>query len=190
MNKLLLTLVSLAPTLALAHTGADAGMHHGSPLFDGFTHPFTGLDHLAAMVAVGVWSVLCFRHAGRRMLIVPAAFAALLLAGGIAGVAGLGLPGVEPVIASSLLVLGLMIAARVHLPLPAGAGLVGAFAVFHGLAHGAELPAAALGGMVAATLLLHLSGMVLGHFVLNRHQWLPRIAGMAVAAFGISLLAA
>lgn len=189
MKRTLPAVAALLPSLAIAHTGTDAGIHHGALLLDGFAHPFTGLDHLSAMVAVGVWSVLCFRHAGKRMLSVPAAFAGLLWVGGIAGVAGFGLPGVEAMVAVSLLVLGLLIAARVRLPLPAGAGLVGAFAIFHGLAHGAELPAAALGGMVAATLLLHLGGMALGHFVLNRHQWLPRIAGMAVAAFGIGLLA-
>jgi urease accessory protein len=194
MKKSLIAVASLLPLVALAHTGTDAGVHHGSALVDGFTHPFTGLDHMAAMIAVGVWSVLCFQHAGKRMLFVPAAFAALLLSGGLIGMAGMTLSLVEPMIAASLLVLGVLVALRVQMALPLGATIVGAFAVFHGLAHGAELPAAqavsALSGMVAGTLLLHLGGMALGHFVLNRHRWLPRIAGFAVALFGAALLAA
>lgn len=183
-------LLAALPLLAQAHVGADAGIHHGSPIWQGLVHPFTGLDHLAAMVTVGVWSVLAFRHRGKAMWSVPLAFAVLLLVGGIAGVSGLMLPGVEPMIAVSLLVLGVLVAARVHMPTIAGAGIVGAFALFHGLAHGGELPAAALSGMVIGTLILHLSGMGLGRFVLERNRWLPRIAGLAVAGFGISLLAA
>ena len=99
-------------------------------------------------------------------------------------------------IAASVLVFGLLIAnsATLRLPLSLGMAIVGGFALFHGLAHGAELPAtgaaAALAGMLAGTLLLHMTGMLLGHFVLTRHRWLPRIARLAVAAFGLSLLTA
>ncbi len=192
MKRALIALAALLPALALAHVGADHH-HHDSALLAGFTHPFTGLDHLAAMVAVGVWSTLAFRHAGRAQWAVPAAFALLLLLGGIAGFAGLALPVVESVIAASLVLLGLFVATRLKMPLPAAAALVGAFAVFHGVAHGVELAGdsavAALGGMVAGTLILHLTGMALGAFVLNRHVWLPRIAGLSVALFGVSLLA-
>lgn len=191
MKRYILALAALLPTLALAHAGPDAGAHHG--FMDGFTHPFTGLDHLAAMVAVGVWSVLAFRHTGRAQWAAPAAFAGVLLIGGLLAFAGVSLPGVEPMIATSLVVLGLLVATRVQMPAAAGAALVGAFALFHGLAHGAELPVdqavAALSGMVLGTALLHLSGMALGRFVLARQVWLPRIAGAAVALFGASLLA-
>lgn len=191
MKRYILALAALLPTLALAHAGPDAGAHHG--FMDGFTHPFTGLDHLAAMVAVGVWSVLAFRHAGRAQWAAPAAFAGVLLIGGLLAFAGVSLPGVEPMIATSLVVLGLLVATRVQMPAAAGAALVGAFALFHGLAHGAELPVdqavAALSGMVLGTALLHLSGMALGRFVLARQVWLPRIAGAAVTLFGASLLA-
>lgn len=188
MKKVVFAIFSMLPLLVQAHVGADAGAHHDASMLQGFTHPFTGFDHLAAMLTVGVWSVLSFRHRTSGMWFVPASFAALLLLGGIAGVSGMSLPAVEPMIALSLLVLGLLVAGRVRMPLAAGAGIVGAFAIFHGLAHGSELPAAALGGMVAGTLLLHLAGMALGRFVLERHVWLPRIAGLLVAAFGLNLL--
>ncbi|KAF7600211.1 MAG: urease accessory protein UreJ [Candidatus Dactylopiibacterium carminicum] len=191
MKRPLAALVALIPTLALAHVGQDGSAHHG--FLSGFTHPFIGLDHMAAMVAVGVWTVLAFRHAGRAQWVAPSAFAGLLLVGGLLAFAGLSVPGVEPMIAASLVVLGLLVATRIRMPAIAGAGVVGAFALFHGLAHGAELPAdqavAALSGMVLGTALLHVSGMALGNFVFSRHVWLPRIAGLGVALFGSALLA-
>lgn len=193
MKRTLIALAALLPAFAFAHTGA-IGHSHGSAFVEGFTHPFTGMDHLAAMIMVGVWSMLSFRHSPRVALVSPLAFAGLLLVGGIAGFAGLQIGGVEPMIAASLLALGLMVALRVKLPALAGAAIVGAFAIFHGLAHGAELPAAraaaALSGMVLGTLLLHASGMLLARFGLERSVWLPRIAGAGVALFGIGLLAA
>ncbi|MDQ7989975.1 MAG: HupE/UreJ family protein [Candidatus Dactylopiibacterium sp.] len=183
---------ALLPMLAAAHVGHEAGHHHDSAFLLGLTHPFTGLDHLAAMLAVGVWSALAFRHARAGMLAVPLAFAALLLLGGLLGFAGVSLPAVEPVIAASLLVMGVFVATRLRLPLAAGIAVVGGFALFHGLAHGAELPAeqaaAALSGMLLGTLILHVLGMLGGHFVLHRHVWLPRLAGGAVALLGAGLL--
>jgi urease accessory protein len=184
----------LLPGLAFAHIGADAGLHHGSAFFRGLVHPFTGLDHMAAMICVGIWSMQSFGHARGKVWVVPIAFAVLLLAGGEIGSAGASfLPIVEPMIAASLLVLGLLVAVHARLPLPAAAAMVGVFALFHGAAHGSELPAAqaqaALSGMVAGTMLLHISGMLLGRHVLARNIWLPRIAGTAVAAAGLGLLA-
>ncbi|MDP5237995.1 HupE/UreJ family protein [Uliginosibacterium sp. 31-16] len=194
MKRILIALCALLPALAFAHIGADAGIHHGSAFIMGLTHPFTGLDHMAAMITVGVWSMLAFRHSPRAALTAPAAFACLLLVGGLLGFAGIAFGGVEPMIAASLLVLGLMVALRVKLPAAVGALIVGAFAIFHGIAHGAELPAeraaAALSGMVLGTLILHVSGMTLARFGLERNVWLPRIAGAGVALFGLSLLTA
>lgn len=194
MKRALLVLTALFPALAFAHIGADAGIHHGSAFIMGFTHPFTGLDHMAAMIMVGVWSMLAFSHSPRAALVAPAAFAALLLVGGLIGFSGVSIGGVETMISASLLVLGLMVALRVKLPSLFGALIVGAFAIFHGVAHGAELPAeraaAALSGMVLGTLILHLAGMALARFGLERNVWLPRITGAAVAIFGVSLLAA
>ncbi len=181
---------------ALAHPGADAGSHHGLTWLDilaaGFTHPLAGPDHLAAMLAVGLWSALAAR--GRGMWLAPLAFMGMLLLGALAGMAGLALPGVEPTIAASLLVLGLLVAARRQLPAAAGALLVGGFALFHGLAHGSELAAgghaaAMLAGMLAATGALHVAGLSLGLAMRRRTAWWPRASGAAVALLGGSLLA-
>ena len=119
-------------------------------------------------------------------------FASLVLIGGLLAFGGLNLAGVEPMIAVSLLVLGVMVATQMKLPAAVGATLVGAFALFHGVAHGSELPAqqafATLSGMVLATMSLHIVGMLLGRFVLERNVWLPRLAGASVAVLGIGLL--
>ena len=192
MKRTLLALAALLPAFAFAHAGGDHV--HGSALFAGFSHPFTGLDHMAAMIMVGVWSMLAFRHNTRVALITPAAFAGVLLIGGLLAFAGVAVAGVEPMIATSLLVLGLLVGLQVKLPASVGATIAAAFALFHGLAHGSELPAqqalAALTGMVAGTLLLHVFGMLLARFALERSVWLPRLCGAAVALFGFTLLAA
>lgn len=177
------------PTLALAHAGE--GLPHDHGLSAGFVHPFTGLDHLAAMLAVGLWSALT--QQGRSMLVAPLAFAGWLLMGALAGVAlahaGVQVPMVEPVVAASVLVLGLVAAARWSLAPLTSAGLVGAFAVFHGLAHGAELQGVqALIGMVSATLVLHALGMGLGLWLRRLAPLWSRLAGASVALLGLGLL--
>jgi len=179
------------PLAALAHPGSDAGGHHG--FLAGLMHPLTGADHLAAMVAVGLWSALVARRAWPDLLAAPLGFASMLLAGAVAGLAGFSLPGVEPMIAASLLVLGLLVATRVRLAAPVAAALVGAFAVFHGIAHGQELAgqsdaAATLAGMLAATVALHAVGIACGWALRHAGRWLPRMAGAAVALFGAALL--
>jgi urease accessory protein len=162
--------------------GGDAGEHHG--LLTGFTHPLTGLDHLAAMLAVGLWSALT----ARRTWTAPLAFAGLLLVGALLAQGGVALPGIEPMIAASMLVVGLLLATQARLPEAAGALLVGAFALFHGAAHGQELAGTgALFGMVAGTAVLHLAGMGLGLLLRARSAWLPRLAGAAVALFGLNM---
>ena len=189
-----LVLAALAlPLAALAHTGADAGAHHAG-IATGFMHPLTGADHLAAMVAVGLWSALAARRAWPDLLWAPLAFAGMLLAGALMGLAGLQLPAVEPMVAASLLVLGLLVVTRVHLPAGLAMAVVGIFAVFHGAAHGQELAGETgvvptLAGMVAATLVLHSAGIVIGWALRHANAWLPRIAGTAVAALGVALLA-
>lgn len=178
------------PALALAHVGADGGSHHGAgaALLAGFTHPFTGPDHLAAMLAVGLWSGLT---AGRKWL-APLAFVTVLLAGALLGLAGLRLPGIEPAIAASVLALGLLLATGAQLPAAAGVALAGAFALFHGAAHGQELAgpsaALALAGMVAGTALLHAAGIGAALAMRRGSQWMPRAAGAAATLFGASLL--
>lgn len=167
---------------ALAHVGADAGGHHG--LMSGFLHPVTGLDHLAAMLAVGVWSALTTR----RIWAAPLAFALTLLSGALLAQAGVALPAIEPMIAASMLVMGLLLVAHVRLPETVGAVLVGAFALFHGAAHGQELGGTlALLGMVAGTLSLHLAGMGMGLLLRQRSPWLARVAGATVALSGLNM---
>ena len=145
-------------------------------------------DHLAAMLAVGVWSALAVRPAW----LAPAAFVALLAVGAVAGFVGVAVPGVEPMVAASLLVLGLLLAQRRQLPLALTTVLVGAFAFFHGAAHGSELGGAgqwlALAGMLVSTALLHGTGMALGHAVVARHRWLAVLAGASTALLGAALL--
>ena len=190
------TLIAAAaalPLVASAHVGVDGAAHHSAGFVQGFLHPFSGLDHLAAMVGVGLWSALAARGA-RDLLWAPLGFAAMLLAGALLGLAGAQVPAVEPMIAASLLVIGLLVATRLRLPGPVAAAVVGAFAVFHGVAHGHELPgdsgaAAAVAGMVLATALLHLAGIAAGWALRRRGTLLPRVAGGAVALFGVALLA-
>ncbi|VVD64105.1 urease accessory protein UreJ [Pandoraea cepalis] len=180
-----------ASSLALAHPGHPGHDAAGS-FVAGFVHPLTGADHLCAMIVVGLWSALT----SKRVWLAPLAFVAMLAAGGLLGMAyGAGLPGVEPMIAVSLLVLGLMLATRAKLPGAAGAAVVGAFAIFHGVAHGAELPAEAsamhyMAGFLLATGVLHSLGIVAGVALRRRTAWLPRVLGAGVLAYGAALLVA
>lgn len=177
LSPLLLLGASLA---ASAHVSADGGAHHG--FLAGFSHPFFGLDHLAAMLAVGVWSAL----AVRRIWAAPLAFALTLLAGALLAQVGVSFPAVEPMIAASLLVVGLLLTLRARLGALAAAALVAVFALFHGAAHGNELTGApALAGMVLGTAVLHGVGLLLGRWLHNRHVLLARAVGLVVAGFGL-----
>lgn len=177
--------IAALPGLALAHVGGDAGGHHEIGFAAGFTHPFTGLDHLLAMVAVGIWSAMT----ARRAWLAPAAFAAMLGVGALLGMGGLALPAVEPIVAASLLVLGLLVATRATLPAVAGMTLVGAFALFHGLAHGAELAGAgALAGMMLGTMILHVLGIGIGTIMKSRVALWSQALGSVVALVGVGLL--
>ena len=183
-----LAAAAVLPAIAFAHPGSLAD-HVGQPhgFIDGFVHPFTGLDHLAAMLAVGVWSA----SASRRMWTAPLAFVACLLVGALATASGLAVPAAEPMIALSLLAFGLLLAQRAHLRPTAAAAVVGGFALFHGASHGVELGAgAALAGMVLATATLHAGGIAIGLALRRRDAAWTRGAGIALALFGVSLLAA
>ena len=189
LKAIFLIAVYAISTRAMAHIGADSAAHHGAGFADGLLHPLTGLDHLAAMLAVGFWSALT----ARRMWMAPLAFAAMLGAGALAGMAGVATPAAEPMIAASLLVLGLLVGMRTPLPALASVALVGGFALFHGLSHGAEMaaaqPWAALLGMLASTLGLHAAGLALGLALRNQSHWWPRAAGALLALFAVSQLA-
>ena len=192
MKKILPLSLAALPFAALAHVGGQSHTHGVADSFaHAFVHPFTGLDHLAAMLAVGVWSALAVRPAWRA----PAAFVALLVLGALAGFSGLWVPGVEPMIAASVLVLGLLVAVHKRMPWGAAAALAGVFAFFHGAAHGYELAGdggaaafGALAGMAAGSAVLHVIGMLLGHAVTQRHQWIARAGGAATALLGAFML--
>ncbi|MGY6502609.1 MAG: HupE/UreJ family protein [Acidimicrobiales bacterium] len=173
-----------------AHPEDEARMGGG---LNGFLHPLLGLDHLAAMVAVGVVAALALRRL--PVWSVPASFVGGMIAGGAVGFAGIEVAGVEAIIAGSVLVLGLIVAAAVRAPL--GAWLLPAVAIAgaaHGNAHGLEAPTAAapllyVVGFVLATVLLHAAGAAIG-LVLRRVEIGQVVGGLAVAAFGVTLLAA
>jgi urease accessory protein len=181
--KLMLLLCTL-PGLALAHTGAGqtAGFLHG------LSHPIGGMDHLLAMVAVGLWAA---QMGGRALWIVPCTFVGAMILGGAAGFSALPLPFIEQGILASVLVLGLLIAFACRLPLPYSVTLVGVFALFHGYAHGAEMPAALgaasyVAGFTCATATLHAAGMGIG-LILQKMQLqaLTRLTGGTVALAGL-----
>ncbi len=176
---------------ASAHIGVESHSH--SSFIAGFLHPVFGMDHLAAMVAVGLWSALAARRAGPDLLWGPLGFAALLLVGAVLGLQGVVVPAVEPMIAASLLATGLLVVSRLRVPGIVAALGVGVFALFHGAAHGYELAGdgqawQTLTGMLLATVLLHCAGLVAGWALRQRHVWLARAAGAGVAAFGGALL--
>ena len=180
---------ALLPTAALAHTGIGAagGFAHG------FWHPIGGLDHVLAMVAVGAFAV---RLGGRAVWLVPAAFVAMMAVGGLAGIEGIQLPFVETGIALSVVVLGLAVAFQWKLPVAAASALVGLFAIFHGHAHGSEMPVDASGlgyavGFMLATAALHAAGIGLGLAVGRvgaRSRLALQASGGAMALAGVALL--
>ena len=180
---------ALLPFGAAAHvTGGLAGGFAG-----GFAHPMTGPDHFLAMLAVGIWGA---QMGGRAVWTLPVAFPLIMAAGGIAGMAGLTLPGVETGIAVSVLALGLAIAAVWRPVEPVPLLLIAVFAVFHGYAHGTELPAAAdpaayAVGFVVATGAIHILGIFIG-IIFNRplQGGLARGLGGLIAGGGVYFLVA
>ncbi|WP_349360321.1 HupE/UreJ family protein [Stappia sp.] len=179
-----------APLLAspaLAHVGVHDGAQ-GSFL-SGFLHPIFGLDHVLAMLAVGL---LAAQLGGRGRIALPAAFVAAMLGGFALALAGVALPAVEPMILASVIVLGVLIGAALRLPLPAAAGLVAVFAVFHGAAHGSEMGAAtalpyAL-GFALATAGLTVLGLLLGLGARAAAPKLGRGLGVLTALAGVYLV--
>ncbi len=180
---------ALLPTAAFAHTGAgDVG---------GFTygllHPVSGLDHILAMVAVGAFAV---RLGGRALWLVPAAFVAMMATGGLIGMEGVHLPLVETGIAMSVIVLGLAVGLKWRPPVAIASALVGLFAIFHGHAHGGEMPVDASGlsyalGFMLATASLHAAGIALGAAVGRigaRSQLVLQASGGAMVLAGVALL--
>lgn len=180
---LLCAAILLLPATAQAHTLAAAASSWGG----GFMHPFLGLDHLLAMLAVGIWAV---QQGGSRIWQLPAAFLSMMMLGAYAAFVGLYLPALETGIAGSLLVLGLMLAFAVRLPMPANLPIVGIFALFHGYAHAAEMlqsfsPLNYVGGFLLATALLHGLGITSALLVRELHYPnLIRLSGLAIGLTG------
>lgn len=187
-----LVLAVASPLLMASTASAHTGHEMGFSLVDGALHPLGGLDHLAAMISVGIWAALA---GDKRIWVWPLAFVLMMLVGGFMGHAGIELPAVEPVIALSVIVLGLGVALGVKAPLALGAVLIGAFALFHGHAHGAEAPAAGWTGYAAgfamATALLHVVGIGIGLALARLPSNLPaRALGAATAVLGAFLMVA
>ncbi|MBC9249325.1 protein hupE [Pseudomonas alcaligenes] len=176
----------LTPAVAFAHPGHDS---YG--LLAGVAHPLTGLDHLLAMLAVGLWAA---QQQGAARWALPATFVASMLLGGVLGFAGLQIPFMETGIAASVLALGLLVTVAARLPLSLALGMTTLFALSHGLAHGLELPELAspwsyAAGFVAATAILHASGYALVRSLPRAAAPLVRLAGAASAGAGVWLLA-
>lgn len=183
-------MASLLPGLALAHPGHDHVQ--AASFMSGLSHPLTGIDHLLAMLAVGLWLALAFRSR-RSQAAIAAGFLLAMTTGGALGLAGLAAPAIEPAILLSLLVFGLLAATGASLPVWPAAAVTAFFALFHGLAHGLEIPAAAgapayVLGYLAATMLLLAAGTALGLVLRPQLQWVARLAGAGVAACGLALM--
>jgi urease accessory protein len=180
----------LLPTAALAHTGVGDG--HG--FIHGVAHPLGGLDHVLAMVTVGLFA---WQLGGRALWLVPATFLLAMAAGGALGIAGLPVPFAEFGIAASVIVLGAIVALSIKAPVAIAMGLAGLFALFHGHAHGTEMPLDASGlnyaaGFLLATALLHAGGIAVG-FLIGRigdayGRLTYRVAGGLVALAGVAIL--
>ncbi len=183
----LLSSIHAVPALALSADGVAGGLEAG------LLHPLYGLDHVVAMVAVGLWGAFLGPPA---IWLLPIVFPMVMAVGGAMGVIGIPIPFIEVGIAVSAIVLGLMVAFAVRPPIWVAALLVGAFAIFHGYAHGTELPSAANPlaysiGFVVSTGLLHLAGIAFGLLA----KWpagriIVRAGGALISAAGVSFLVA
>ena len=180
----------LIPTVANAHTGVGdpTGFWHG------LTHPIGGLDHILAMVAVGLWAA---QMGGKALWMMPAAFIIAMAVSSVVGHLGLLLPGIEQGILASDFILGLLLLFAARLPLAVSTVIVGILAIFHGYAHGVEMPQTASGltygiGFIISTAILHLAGIGLG-LAINRYQpklqaLLFRLGGGAVVIGAVYVL--
>lgn len=176
-----LTALCLFAGTASAHPG-----HTPTGFVGGLAHPFLGFDHLLAMIAIGLWAA---QQGGRALWAVPASFVGAMVLGGTLALSGWPLPHVETGIALSVLILGLLVATQRNVPVLAGMTLAGVFALFHGYAHGLEIPQATspvlyVAGFVLATVCLH--GVGIAGNLLGRHA--IRAAGFCIAASGLVLV--
>jgi urease accessory protein len=182
--------IFLAPTAAIAHTGVGdtSGFMHG------FMHPLGGLDHQLAMILVGIFA---YQLGGRALWLVPLTFVGVMALGGFLGVAGVRVPFIEAGIALSVIVLGAIVAFGARIPVAVAMGIVGLFAIFHGHAHGSEMPLDASGvayglGFMLATAILHAVGIGIGFLIGMTSKTLGnnvyRVAGGLASLAGIAIL--
>lgn len=189
LRTIVVVLGALLPSFAYAHVGVGetSGFMHG------LAHPASGLDHVCAMLAVGLWAA---QTGGRSVWAVPLTFVSVMALGGALPMLGISLPFVEQGIVLSVLLLGVLIAASVRLPLMLSSGMVGLFALWHGHAHGAEMPALSSGityalGFMLATALLHIIGIAFGLAMQRRaHEHIVHAAGASIALCGVYLAVA
>jgi len=186
--RLTVFIVLMLPLMAFAHVESGAA---SSGFITGMLHPVTGLDHVIAMVAVGLWGAQLGLPA---LWVLPIAFPLIMAIGGAVGAIGIGLPGVEVGIALSGLFLGAMVLFNVRMPLWAALIPISFFAIFHGHAHGTEMPKLSVplmyaAGFVLSTGLLHLSGIAIGGlWKWPIGQWIVRGSGAVIALLGGSFL--
>ena len=182
----LVALFAAIPALALAHPGHE----HTTSFISGFMHPMGGLDHLLAMLAIGLWAASL---GGRALWAVPAAFIGTMLVGGGLAVAGVQVPFIEQGIVLSVILMGALLVGAARFPVVICAGIAGLFAVFHGAAHGLEMPLNANGaeyalGFAAATALLHLVGIGFGAAIARfQAPIITRVTGSLIAVAGLFL---
>jgi urease accessory protein len=189
-----MNILSMIAFLVLGVSPAFAHVGHGATesLAAGLAHPLGGLDHIAVMVAVGLWAAL---KGGRALWLWPAAFVGVMLVGGALGMTHVAVPFVEPAILASIVALGLLVALAVDLPVAVGAAIVGAFALFHGHAHGSEVAGniggiGYIAGFALATATLHLTGVGFAQLMArNALRPLIRVAGAVCVVVGAALIA-
>lgn len=195
--KKVLGLSAMFMLAAVSGAEAHVGIGVVGGTVAGFTHPVGGLDHVLAMIAVGV---LAAQQGGRALWSIPLAFVAMMLVGGAVGVAGIAVPFVEQGIMGSIIVMGVVVALGRAMPMPLAMAMamVGLFAVFHGHAHGTEMPVDASGalyglGFAIATAMLHVSGIAAAvsaqKFARQVAPVLVRIGGGIIATLGMAMLA-
>lgn len=184
------TLAAILLLAAVMPAYAHVGIGAASSFAAGFAHPLSGLDHVTVMIAVGLWAAL---KGGKAIWTWPLVFVGVMLVGGALGMLHMPLPFVEPGVLASVVALGLLVALAVDLPVSAAVAIIGLFALFHGHAHGTEVPENAGGldymaGFAAATVLLHAIGIAAGLGLGMRFRGLARAAGAACAAVGVGLV--
>lgn len=181
----------LLPEYASAHV--EAGVTGDGGFFSGLKHPVTGLDHLVAMVAVGLWGAILGSPA---IWVLPIAFPLIMTVGAVLGILGVPLPAIDAGVAVSAIVLGSMVALHVRPPLLVAFLLIAVFAIYHGHPHGTALPDFGIpllyaAGFVVSTGLLHIAGIALGLlYRWTAGRWLVRALGAGIAAVGLYFLVA